>query len=172
MAAMLLKSAGLADGCMQKSLYRQLEIETEAAYDQPGIASISECSLSWLQPRRLEQWQQARASNWRALRGRLVELENIEWLASGDADRAAYAVLRCQDATHREGLRKGLIKKKVYPAILWPPPPGRPDWYRPRDRAFSETTLCLHVDGRYQPRDMNELARRVGEAVTAIGSAE
>jgi lipopolysaccharide/colanic/teichoic acid biosynthesis glycosyltransferase len=67
-------------------------------------------------------------------------------------------VLLAVTHAERERLRAGLIARDVYPAVLWPHDHcalGSPD------RDLGERMLAIHVDARYSPSDLEQVADHV-----------
>ena len=63
-------------------------------------------------------------------------------------------VLLLESKERRDALRKDLIDKCVYPAILWKVPESASE----ESKRFSERMLSIHCDGRYNEEDIKQLA--------------
>jgi hypothetical protein len=163
LAAMAQKRAYLAGARLDKSTYRGLEVSTESALQARPVSSMSLWSRMLLERFLLEEWNERRRQNYRVFADAMVGASNIELIKPPEGSDPMIAVLRLENAAQRDPLRQSLIERSIYTAVLWPPPEGNPDWYGAAERCFSETTLCVHVDGRYSSEDLARVAAAIRE---------
>jgi hypothetical protein len=163
LAAMALKTAYLNGDIIEKSAFRALELDAEDRLSCGHPAEMSDVSKLVLSAISLKDLREAKQRNFRALEEALSSKQDIKLLSLPGRETHAYAVLRLKDQTLRDPLREFLVGHNIYTVVFWPEPEGMPDWYREEDRAFSASTLVVHIDYRYQVSDMI----RVGENIQA-----
>lgn len=172
-AAMALKRLYLIGAFDDKELYRRLAVQGEADLGQGELSGIAEWSAAMADAMPLETWRQTRAANGAWLAGALGDLTNVEVISPPEGWEMPGVplgvLLRCRTAFMRQALWKELCSARIYPAILWPA--DHLPYALPEDqRAFSHTTLLLHVDARYARPDLERVAQTVRSAAASLVS--
>lgn len=136
-----------------KDSFRRLYIETEEAFDEPGISSIDDRSKDYLSTFDLHAWNIAKRKNWELLADSLSG-SSIKVLYPEKDDLVPLSlILLFKDRQQRDRVRKELIASSVYPAVLW----NVPDNVHKDVRDFSGRMLSVHCDGRYSESEMKVL---------------
>ena len=150
---MALKARYLDGAAVRKEDFRKCYTETEEWFDHALPVAIDDRSRAFLsQELDLERWQDAKRSNWCLLR-ELVR--GCDVLAPEEEACTAFSlVLLFESRERRDEVRKQLIGKAVYPAILW----AVPDGVSGASKDFSGRMLSVHCDGRYSGQDIRQLA--------------
>jgi hypothetical protein len=107
----------------------------------------------------IASWREQRQLNQQRL---CANLASVSWatILSGEGDGSCpFAGIVISDTAARcTHIRRGLIARDVYPAVLWPLQspllPAIPD----ADRQLSARLLSLHCDMRYSSGDMDRVA--------------
>jgi len=169
-SAMSLKRAYLLGAEFDKTSYRELEQATEAALRADPPSAMCGLSLSILNQLPPDFWQAARAENHEALSAQLNGTEAIRLLMPPKDIVPMVAVLRLANRDVRDELRRMLAAEAIYTAVLWPPPAGPGDWYGTEEQSFSDTTLCVHIDGRYRTDDIVRVAEKIRASMNRLAA--
>ncbi len=174
LTAMLLKQQYLLGMKVEKSAFRQLQIQSEAGMEvrpasQPlPVTPAILGHLSWA------SWRSHRAKNAEYLTRRLARVLERGAMSPGRRgvlpgpgqstdflEVCPFAViLLCADGAERDRLRKALIHQQIYPPVYWPLPAEIERQY-PLAADFAARMLALPCDFRYSLEDMEEVVRAV-----------
>jgi hypothetical protein len=75
-------------------------------------------------------------------------------------------IVVCDTASRAEHIRRGLIARAVYPAVLWPLERPFSPAIPAEDRQLSARLLSIHCDMRYATDDMD----RVADLIIELGA--
>lgn len=154
--AMDLKTAYLNNSYFNKERFRELFISTEEKIGTLAFSTIDPRSENFLLHFDIEKWYASKKSNWILLKNALDG--HAEILSSNDADNNVFSlILLFESRQKRDQVRKDLISKSVYSAILWQVPDSAND----QVRLFSERMLSVHCDGRYNEEEISLLLKRI-----------
>ncbi|MFK3980863.1 hypothetical protein ACI2K4_10860 [Micromonospora sp. NPDC050397] len=184
LAAMSLKAAYLAGAPLDKQRYLARYAAAEELLHRPvngiiGISGISEFSRETLHALPVDRLRDRRIENAALLAADLAGVPGLKVRA-----HPLGVVLECASPERRETLRRGLIERSVYPAVLWrlaadpasaaSDPAGAAADSAGSDPAapdavdehvdYSRRMLFLHTDHRWGGSDM----ARVAELVRAL----
>lgn len=161
LAAMALKRSYLSGGDVDKSAFRALAVEGEAALGQGAISGILPLSQIMLEAMPIDAWRRKRRENVEAFREALGKEAGVEVIGPEDVEAPFAVILRVPDRKLRDALRTRLFGDAIYPAVLWPFDAKRRSSLPFEDLHFSDTTMALHVDARYGRADMYRVAQHV-----------
>ena len=71
-------------------------------------------------------------------------------------------ILQCETNYLRNEIRKCLIGKMIYPAVLWP------DQFLPTDIEMESTILFIHCDFRYNENDIEFIALTINNFIKNV----
>lgn len=151
-AAMKNKTGYLAGNDVEKEAFRTDFIHTEAYFDHAPVSSLDGASRTYLQTFDIKAWYDSKRANWNLLK----DVREIGARLCYPEDSACYpfaCVLSFSTESERNRVRRSLISRHIYPALLWNIPV-------PADEAistFSRTMLSIHCDGRYTSVDMEQM---------------
>ena len=159
---MELKDQYLKGEDVSKAEFRNRYVETEEYFDR-AEPSLIDCRSREVVSEKLDinLWQGAKRKNWKLLKS-LMEKGSFEIVEPEDDTCTMFSfVMLFESKKERDALRKKLITKSVYPAILW----LVPDYVSAEARCFSEKMLSIHCDGRYQEKDIIQLADIINKSL-------
>ena len=147
--AMKLKTSYLAGEDVEKSVFRAGYVDTEDYFDTAGVCAIDESSREYLRTFDIQDWYRRKRENWEILRD--IKKDGVKVLKLEDYGCYPFSlILQFDDIDKRDSVRKALIEKCIYPAILWSvPPTGDGEIF-----VFSRTMLSIHCDARYSKEDI------------------
>lgn len=155
---MEMKARYLKGEAVGKEAFRKKYLETEDWFDVAEPTAIDARTKEFLGQLDIIAWQGAKRRNWELLRS----LVNVKCLSPEDDSCTPFSfVVVAECHQERERLRKRLIERAVYPAVLW----NVPDTVTKDVRDFSERMLSIHCDGRYTEDDIRQLAVIINEAI-------
>lgn len=165
LAAMFLKRDFLEHDSRDRGLkdaYRGLQEKGEELLAGPAISPESRFLVSRGYP---AQWRAARARNVRTFlrllrtRGAAVKPLFTSWPSSHCPFNA---VVLAADHKTREGLRRELIGKNIYPAVHW----RANEFSTRRSREIASRILTIPVDHRYGPADCERVVRAISDKLS------
>lgn len=147
--AMKLKTRYLAGEDVEKSAFRAGYVDTEEYFDTAPICAIDDTSREYLRTFDIQDWYRRKRENWEILRE--IKKDGVKVLKPEDYGCYPFSlILQFDDINKRDIVRKTLIEKCIYPAILWSvPPTGDGEIF-----VFSRTMLSIHCDARYSKEDI------------------
>jgi len=152
--AMDLKSKYLKGDDVCKDEFLRIFHDTEEEFDKLPISSISKTSQNIVNNLDVGVWYDAKYRNWHYLAQPLSSCKSVELLSAENSQDCPFSlILRFKDIDARNNVRKKLIDKSVYPAILW----NIENESDASARLFGDTMLSIHCDGRYSREDMERL---------------
>ena len=158
--AMQMKSDYLNGVLSNKEDFRKLYLETEEWFDTAELSSLDDKSKVYIAQFDINQWQGAKRRNWMLLHSMLSD--KIEILQPEDNSCTMFSmVVLAESQKQRDLIRRKLIERSVYPAILWQVPKSTNE----RVQDFSLRMLSIHCDGRYNEEDIRQLAEIVNQAI-------
>ena len=150
--AMEQKARYLAGEDIEKSVFRQGYMDTEAFFDTCDICVLDERSQEYLLSFDLDFWYQRKLENWRILSD--IKHPDVITLRPENTNCYPFSlVFVFSSHKKRDMVRKALIENSVYPAILWNiPAPTDGDVF-----TMSSNMLSIHCDARYSTKDIEQL---------------
>jgi hypothetical protein len=147
--AMRLKARYLVGEDVEKASFRADFIDTESFFDTAPICALDEGSKEYLRLFDIQDWYKRKRENWNFLRD--IKKDGVKVLKPEDYGCNPFSlILQFDDINKRDIVRKALIEKCIYPAILWSvPPTGDGEIF-----VFSRTMLSIHCDARYSKEDI------------------
>lgn len=161
LSAMCLKAAYLAGASLDKDGFRALFVAGEDGLRTGEVSGISEYSAQVFPALPARDLRRSRIRNSVRLAAALRGTLTVHAHPFG-------AVLECDSYGQREAVRRGLIARNVYPAVLWSLCPGEVSG---RQLDFSRRMLFLPTDFRYDERDMRRVAALVRDVRDACARA-
>lgn len=155
---MEMKARYLKGEAVEKEAFRKKYLETEDWFDVAEPTAIDARTREFLGQLDINAWQGAKRRNWELLRS-LVKAKCL--MPEDDSCTPFSFVVMAESHQERERLRKRLIERSVYPAVLW----NVPDTVTRDVKGFSERMLSIHCDGRYTEDDIRQLAVIINEAI-------
>ena len=153
-----MKARYLRGEAVEKEAFRKKYLETEDWFDVAEPTEIDARTKDFLGQLDINAWQGAKRRNWELLRS----LVNVKSLLPEDDSCTPFSFVVMADSNQeRERLRKRLIERVVYPAVLW----NVPDTVSRDVNDFSERMLSIHCDGRYTEDDIRQLSVIINEAI-------
>lgn len=157
--AMDMKADYLKGEDVSKDSFRQLYVESEEWFEKADVCGIDERSRKTVDKLDVTAWNEAKQRNWRLLNDLLGSSFFVLQPENSKCNMFSFAIL-ANDAKDRQRIRKNLIERQVYPAILW----QVPESVSKESREVSERVLSIHCDGRYEETDIRQLADIIYDA--------
>lgn len=150
--AMRLKARYLAGEDVEKAAFRKGFVETEPFFDTAPVCALDETSQEYLNTFDIQNWYNKKRENWHILSE--IHKEGVHILLPEDAGCFPFSLILLFDFfDDRDRVRKALIEKQIYPAVLWHIPATLDgDIFR-----ISGGMLSIHCDGRYSTDDILQL---------------
>lgn len=163
--AMVLKALFLEGHAVKKSTWRTLANEGEATISSSEVSLMTAVASSLANCLDWARWRTQRFENFRFLVDRFGDRRDLTVLSPAEHNSCPFSViLICKDSEIRDRLRRALIERRVYPAVLWPLE-ERALSLPHQSIELSRRVLSLHCDGRYGEADMERVARTVVESL-------
>lgn len=151
--AMRLKASYLAGETVEKATYRAGFVDTEEYFDRAEVCTLDSHSREYLKTFDIHSWYNKKRENWELLRDlkkvgmRVIVPESIGCFPFS-------LVLLFDSLDERDRVRKELIAKQIYPAVLWNIPhcPADGELFK-----FSRGMLSIHCDGRYTKEEILQM---------------
>ena len=177
LAGMWLKNLYLDGHDVEKDSFRSIALSGECQIAAGDVSAMPAWTRELLKTLPVHQWRAQRQENFAHLCNGLTELSGVTALrpvtvVDGNTwtpkqQGAAFtAVLVCDSPAQREMLRRALIVRRVYPAVLWPLENLAAPGISNAALHLSRCTLSLHCDMRYTLDDMDKLGEIVRECAT------
>ena len=151
--AMRLKARYLAREDVEKAAFRSGFVDTEEYFDRADVCALDKESQRFIETFDVHDWYNKKRDNW----GLLCDIK-------GDGVKVLYPenmgcypfslILVFLSGYDRDRVRKALIEKQIYPAILWSL------LHCPADGEvfqFSTGMLSIHCDARYSKEDILQM---------------
>ena len=155
--AMSLKTAYLNNQFHQKDVFRNLYIETEQQIETLQVSGLDNRTIEIIAHLNIETWLNTKRENWETAHHLLTPyaIRHIE-----NAKSPFSILLKCTSNEEREQLKKHLIQRHIYPAILWTIPEDLPF---DEAKAYADTMLSVHCDARYNSEDIEHICKQIIE---------
>ena len=158
--AMKMKARYLAGEKVEKATFRAGYVNTEPFFDTAAVCAIDEVSKKYLKTFDIQSWYQRKRDNWELLRN--IKKNGVKVLKCEDYGCYPFSfVLLFDSFDERDRVRKELIEKQVYPAVLW----NIPDVTDVEAFKISRGMLSIHCDGRYSEDDIRQLAEILNNCI-------
>ena len=160
--AMEMKAAYLRGEDVSKDEFRKLFVKTEEWFDHAEPSVIDERTKELVSRKfDVNLWFSAKRKNW-VLLSSLIDKEHCDVIyAESESCTMFSLVLLLGSKERRDALRKELIERCVYPAVLW----NVPEEASTTSKDFSQRMLSIHCDGRYSEEDIRQLANILNQAL-------
>ena len=155
--AMSLKTAYLNKQFHQKNVFRNLYIETEQQIETLQVSGLDNRSIEIITHLNIETWMNIKIENWETAH-RLLTTYAIRHIENANSPFSI--LLKCTSNEERELLRKHLIQRHIYPAILWTMPKDSPF---DEAKAYADTMLSVHCDARYNSDNIVHISKQIIE---------
>lgn len=150
--AMRLKACYLNGENVEKAAFRSGFVDTEEYFDRAEVCALDAESQKFLQLFDIRDWYKRKWENWALLRD--IKKDGVRVLRP--EDRGCYPfslILVFELEDERNRVRKALIERQVYPAILWSVPPS----YYGEISQMSGGMLSIHCDARYTKEEILQM---------------
>ncbi len=161
MAAMVLKGQYLTGAFSNKDTFRALSLQGEEAIADGEISGISSPSKEIVSHFPVETWRAQRLHNFRLACELISQCKQLTIdTPSNLPENHVPLSLRIQTSTpeQRDELKAGLVAQHIYPAVLWPLQSPVVNSIAPEEVHLSQTSLMIHIDGRYNEKDLQHIA--------------
>ena len=155
--AMSLKTAYLNLHFHQKDVFRNLYIKTEQQIETLQVSGLDKRTIDIIAHLNIETWMNTKIENWETAH-HLLTLYAIRHIENAKSPFSI--LLKCASNEEREQLRKHLIQRHIYPAILWTMPEDSPF---DEAKAYADTMLSVHCDARYNLEDIEHICKQIIE---------
>ena len=150
--AMRQKAMFLDDKVKDKSDFRTELISTEEQFNSMKVSALDAKTADYIERFDLNQWYLRKRENWSILKD--IVTDAFRTLEPENPNCNPFSLtLLFNEEEQRNHYRQTLIKKNVYPAILW----AIPSQKRSELKHFSGRMLSIHCDARYGINDMIKL---------------
>ena len=142
--AMKLKARYLAGEDVEKAAFRAGFVDTEEYFDRADVCAFDAESQKFLQSFDIRDWYYQKWENWKLLCD--IKKDGVRVLRP--ENRGCYPfslILVFTSGDERDRVRKALIEKQIYPAILW----NVPETSGGEVYKMSSGMLSIHCDARY-----------------------
>lgn len=160
--AMAMKTKYIAGEDINKQEFLEQFRKTEEMFDTAGISHISKVSASIIGSMDILEWYSLKKKNYEALLPLLKLPDDVEILPmTHHAGTPFSLVLLFGTQERRDRVRKELISRSVYPAILWSITENMPEDVV----SFGDRMLSIHCDARYTTDQMPMLADIINQTI-------
>lgn len=147
--AMKLKARYLAGEDVEKAAFRAGFVDTEPFFDVAPVCALDEGSKDYLRTFDIQDWYKKKRVNWELLRE--IKRDGVMVLDVENYGCNPFSlVLVFDDPAERDRVRKALIERQIYPAVLWNIPASTEG----EICKFSRGMLSIHCDARYTREDI------------------
>ena len=151
--AMKLKARYLAGEDVDKATFRAGFVDTEEYFDRAEVCALDAGSQAFLRSFDIRDWYNRKRENWELLCD--IKTEGVRILRPENIGCYPFSlILVFMTGDDRDRVRKALIEKQIYPAILWTLP------YCPADGEvfkMSNGMLSIHCDARYTKEEILQM---------------
>ena len=155
--AMQMKKKYLSEGG-DKDVFRNKYILSEEMIEKLSISGMDKKSFEILTSIDVDNWTSKRKTNWITAYNILSDKFNILKPHNIDNSNPFSLIFICNSLEDRENLRSYLIKKSIFPAILWKVPE---DTIFDSTLDFSNRMLSVHCDARYTKNDIEQMCKTI-----------
>lgn len=151
--AMKLKARYLAGEDVEKAAFRAGFVNTEEYFDRAEVCALDAGSQAFLQSFDIRDWYNRKWENWKLLRD--IKKEGVSVLMPENRGCYPFSLIQVFTSVYdRDNVRKALIEKQIYPAILWSLPhcPADGELFK-----MSRGMLSIHCDARYTKEEILQM---------------
>lgn len=150
--AMKLKKRYLAGENLEKQSFRAGFVDTEEYFDRADVCALDTASRDYLHSFDIRDWYNRKRDNWELLCD--IKKEGVRILRPENMGCYPFSlILVFMTGDERNRVRKALIEKQIYPAILWSvPAPTEGEVFK-----MSNGMLSIHCDARYTKEDILQM---------------
>lgn len=155
--AMRLKARYLAGKNVEKSAFRVGFVDTEEYFDRADVCALDAGSQEYLQSFDIRGWYNNKRENWELLCD--IKKDGVRVLRPENVECYPFSLILVFTSIYdRDRVRRALIEKQIYPAILWSIPhcPADSELFQ-----FSNGMLSIHCDTRYTKEDILQMKRTI-----------
>ncbi|MBO6169063.1 MAG: hypothetical protein J6O51_03740 [Bacteroidales bacterium] len=150
--AMRLKARYLAGEEVEKVAFRAGFVDTEEYFDRADVCALDVESQKFLQLFDIRDWYKRKWENWELLRD--IKKDGVRVLRPENRGCCPFSlILVFTTGEERDRVRKALIEKQIYPAILW----NVPEVTEGEVFKMSRGILSIHCDARYTKEDILQM---------------
>lgn len=150
--AMRLKARYLAGEAVEKAEFRKGYVDTEEYFDHAPVCALDTASQDYLKTFDIRGWYNQKQNNWELLKD--IKKESVKVILPEIMGCYPFSLVLLFDTPEeRDRVRKALIERQIYPAVLW----YVPDTASNEVHSFSRRMLSIHCDGRYTKEDIKQL---------------
>ena len=150
---MRLKSRYLAGENVEKAAFRAGFVDTEEYFDRAEVCALDKESQRYLKTFDVREWYNRKLENWELLCD--IKGEGVKVLRPESMGCYPFSlVLVFTSGYDRDRVRKALIERQIYPAILWNIPhcPANGEVFK-----MSNGMLSIHCDARYTKEEILQM---------------
>lgn len=160
--AMAMKSKYLSVGNTDKNEFLKMFRATEVFFDVMPIANVSVQSIQKIESMDIVSWYEQKRRNWTVLRDSVALPSGVKLLDNNNQNEVIFSfILLFDNRETRDKVRRQLIDKSVYPAILW----AISSDFDANAKEYGDRILSIHCDGRYSEKDMMFLSSLINESL-------
>lgn len=151
--AMRLKARYLSGEEVEKQAFRTGFVDTEEYFDRAEVCALDAGSQEFLRSFDIRDWYNRKCENWKLLCD--IKKDGVCVLQPENRECYPFSLILLFTSVHdRDNVRKALIERQVYPAILWSLPhcPADGELFK-----ISRGMLSIHCDARYTKEDILEM---------------
>lgn len=150
--AMRLKACYLAGEDVEKAAFRAGLVDTEEYFDRADVCALDRQSQKFLWSFDIRDWYNKKRENWELLFD--IRKDGVRVLRPDSMGCYPFSlILVFMTGEERDRVRKSLIEKQIYPAILWNvPAPTEGEVFK-----MSKGMLSIHCDARYTKEDILQM---------------
>lgn len=147
--AMNLKARYLVNEVVDKTAFRKGFVDTEEYFDRAEVCALDKGSQRYLETFDVREWYNKKRENWELLCD--IKSDGVRVLRPENMGCYPFSlILVFMTGEKRIRVRKELIEKQIYPAILWKvPEPAEGEIFQ-----MSNGMLSIHCDARYTKDDI------------------
>ena len=149
---MELKKLYLQGSIDDKNCFRNLYLDTEKEFERLPVSRLDDRSLEYIASFDIVTWYLQKSENQKNLARIASAYFKILNTENSKCNPFSY-ILLFEDTRRRDEVRENLIKRHVYPAILW----NICDSQSIEIQNIGDKILSVHCDGRYTEKDIEEL---------------
>lgn len=164
--AMLLKKEYLNNNFFNKDLFRELFVETESIYENLPISGLSSFSKDYLARFDVVTFLNNKKKNFEYALSYLTNMmDDVEIMKPVFSDNSypLSLIIRFTDKKERDQVRKELIEKRIYSAVLWPLPACCKNI-----NSLSDQMLSIHCDSRYNTAEIHYLCVIIKDVIENV----
>ena len=147
--AMNLKTRYLVNEVVDKMAFRKRFVNTEEYFDRAEVCALDKRSQRYLETFDVREWYNRKRENWELLCD--IKGDGVRVLRPENMGCYPFSlILVFMTGEERNRVRKELIEKQIYPAILW----NVPESTEGEVFQMSNGILSIHCDARYTKDDI------------------